>query len=45
MATITVHPEHLDGLRALVEMEFERACEEQNVAQLRELLELEDRIA
>ncbi len=45
MPTITVHPEALDGPRALARIEFEQACEAQDVARLRELLELEDRIA
>ena len=45
MATITIHPEHVDGLRALARFEFERACEEESLTALRELIDLEDRIA
>ena len=42
MAALTVHPEHVDGVRALIEMEFEGACEvgelAVELAPLRELI-------
>lgn len=44
MPTITIHPEHVDGLRELARIEFTSACEALNVAQLRDLLDLEDQI-
>ncbi len=44
MATITVQPEHLEGFRALVAMEFESACEGQEVDRLRELIAVGDEL-
>ncbi len=38
MATIIVHPEHVEGLHYVLNAEFESACEEQDVDRLRDLI-------
>ncbi len=42
MATITIHPEHVDGLRYLYQRHFEMACEAEDAGQLRVLLGIEE---
>ncbi len=42
MATITIHPEHVDGLRYMIDSEFESACDSQDPDRLRELIPVGD---
>ena len=42
MARITIHPEHVEGLRYMVESKFESACDSENVDVLRELIPFAD---
>lgn len=44
MPTIIVHPEHVDGLRYIVQVHLEHACEEVAVDKLRELLAVGDQL-
>ncbi len=42
MATITVHPEHVEGLAALAEIEFTDACEAEDVDRARAVIAFGD---
>jgi len=44
MATITIHPGHVEGLRYLVECEFESVCEASDVDRVRDVLALGDQL-
>ncbi len=44
MAPITVHPEHVEGLRRVLDWEFRTACEKTDRGRLRDLLDLGDQI-
>lgn len=44
MPTITIHPEHVEGLRYVIRGQLERACESIDIDVLREIIPLGDHV-